>query len=152
MIQVRRLPPEIIVFIGVIFVSSSAIIIRLSSAHPVIIAAYRMGFSSLLMLPFVFHRRGSFSALKRRDFLLCLVSGVFLALHFWSWITGLTYTSVAAGTVLVNTHPIFVVAASWLILKEKSSFRSVIFMIAALGGSILLAFGGGNGSPGEIRG
>ena len=146
-------PPELVVFIGVLFTSTSAILIRFSNAQPVVIAVFRMGFSSLLMFPLVFLRDGGtlggkfkeFKVLTWKDFLLCLISGVFLALHFWSWITSLSYTSVAAGTVLVNIHPIFVVIASWLILKESSTFRAIVFMAAALGGSIILALSGGDG-------
>jgi len=146
-----RIPPELVVFIGVVFVSSSAILIRFSHAQPVVVAAYRMGFSAVLMIPFMFGRRKEFAALTGKDFFLCVMSGIFLALHFWSWITSLSYTSVAAGTVLVNTHPIFVVLASWLVLKEKSTSKSILFMTAALGGSIVLALDGGGGGAGDGR-
>ena len=74
--------------------------------------------------------------------LLSILSGVILSLHFSAWITSLSYTSVASSTVLVTTHPIIVAVAGFFILGERLSWRATLFMVAALGGSIVLVIGG----------
>ena len=74
--------------------------------------------------------------------LLSLVSGVFLALHFAFWISSLSYTSVASSTVLVTTHPIIVGLLGFLLLGEHLSLRGVLAMLGALGGSVVLVWGG----------
>ncbi|MCF7928903.1 MAG: DMT family transporter [Spirochaetales bacterium] len=149
---------EVFVFTAVFFVSLSAILIRLSHAEPILIAFYRMAFSTLLMLPLLgapgtrgnTRRKDIFRGLSGRDWILCTLSGVFLALHFWSWVTSLFHTTVAEATVLVNIHPVLVMAGGILILKETITRRALLYMLIAFGGSILLALSGaGNPSGGQ---
>src|SRR5438552_14044986 len=47
---------------------------------------------------------------------LMTLSGVLLALHFWSWIASLRFTAVASSVVLVSLKPVFAwrLAAAWL--------------------------------------
>ncbi len=45
-------------------------------------------------------------ALDRRSWLLCATAGIFLALHFATWIPSLTMTTVATSTALVATQPV----------------------------------------------
>ncbi|MFW6355838.1 MAG: DMT family transporter [Spirochaetota bacterium] len=144
-----RLKPQFVVAIGVVFTSLSAILIRLSTAPPLAIATYRMLFTTLLVLPlFAIERSRSASRpTKRSAVLLSVASGGFLALHFALWITSLSYTSVASSTVLVTTHPIIVALVGFLLLGERLSLRGVLSMLAALGGSVMLVWGGfGNGA------
>lgn len=156
----NRLPgPRLAVLVGVAFTSTSAILIRLCGAPPLAIAAYRMIFSALLMLPAMLLTlrreepgRAAPGRPSRRDLLWCLLSGFFLALHFASWITSLSYTTVANATVLVNTHPIFIVAASALLFKERPRPLSLVFVLAALAGSVLLAVEPGASAGGSLLG
>ncbi|HUX14497.1 MAG TPA: DMT family transporter, partial [Spirochaetia bacterium] len=158
--QPLRTPtPRIAVLVAVLFTSSSAILIRLSNAPPLAIAAWRMTLSALLMLPAMLWTMrvdrpavGGTRRLTGKDVGWCIASGFFLALHFASWITSLSYTSVAAATVLVDTHPIFVVALSAIFLKERIRRVSLGLVLVALMGSVLLAIDSGNGSRGTIYG
>src|SRR5207247_7255822 len=47
---------------------------------------------------------------------LTLLSGLLLAIHFWSWIASLRFTTVASSVVLVSLKPVFAwgLAAAWL--------------------------------------
>src|SRR5882762_8408686 len=47
---------------------------------------------------------------------LMMLSGLLLALHFWSWIASLRFTTVASSVVLVSLKPVFAwgLAAAWL--------------------------------------
>jgi len=151
--------PRILVLIGVLFTSSSAILIRLSDAPPLATAAYRMLFSALLVLPPFIRREhagGSsstepeLSGIAVQDLLLCVASGLFLAVHFALWITSLSYTTVASATVLVSTHPIFILIASVVFLRERPDRLTIILVAVAFAGSVLLGMnvgGTGNGSP-----
>jgi len=149
------LPPILVVSAGVVFTSFSAIFIRLSSAPPLVIAAYRMWFTTILLSPLLIRelarivqtlpanpRSESEQAARPPVVLLSVISGVFLSLHFATWITSLSYTSVASSTVLVTTHPIIVAFAGFFILGERMSWRATLFMVAALGGSVVLVIGG----------
>jgi len=62
-----------------------------------------------------------------------------LAIHFASWITSLEYTSVASSVVLVTTTPLWVSLLAPLFLGEKNSHLTVIGMIIALVGGVVIA-------------
>lgn len=135
--------PRVVVVLGVLFVSSSAILIKFSTAPALVIASYRMSFTVLLMLPSLVP--GGVRQLRevgRKDLLLAVASGVFLALHFATWITSLKHTSVASATILVNTHPVFIVILGFLLFRERLTRRGVTWMSVALAGTIVLALGG----------
>ena len=147
--------PGAIIAVGIFFTSLSSIIIRLSSAPPLAIASYRMVFATALLLPLVLIEQGRNAEAERhapitstsrkhavRVVLLSVLSGVFLSLHFATWITSLSYTSVASSTVLVSTHPIIVAIAGALILGERIKLRSGIFILLALAGSAVLVWEG----------
>jgi len=128
--QPRRLLPYVVLAAGVLVVSTASILIRLaqSAAVPSLtIAAARLGVASILLLPFgLFRSRSELARLSRRDVALALISGAFLALHFWSWISSLEYTSVASSTALVTTNPLWVGLASVVLFQER--LRSTTFI------------------------
>ena len=128
--QPRRLLPYVVLAAGVLVVSTASILIRLaqSAAVPSLtIAAARLGVASILLLPFgLFRSRSELERLSRRDVALALISGAFLALHFWSWISSLEYTSVASSTALVTTNPLWVGLASVVVFQER--LRSMTFI------------------------
>jgi drug/metabolite transporter (DMT)-like permease len=75
-----------------------------------------------------------------------LLSGVFLAAHFLSWIPSLFLTTVAASTTLVNIHPIVMLLLSRS-LGERINKATVVGVSVATVGAILITF-----SPGGLLG
>lgn len=133
-----------------VFTAFSAIFVRLSDAPPLVIATYRMGFTTLFLAPvFASHARRSRERASRRAVALSVLSGLVLAAHFALWISSLSYTSIASATVLVTTHPILVAILGFLILGEQVSARGALLMLVAVGGGFLLVWEGlgrGDGS------
>lgn len=80
-------------------------------------------------------------AIDGKSFFTCFVSGIFLALHFATWITSIQYTSITSSTVLVNTHTVFIVLGTWFILKEKVPRKAVVSIGITLLGSIIISLG-----------
>ncbi|MFN0070349.1 MAG: DMT family transporter [Chloroflexota bacterium] len=102
---------------AVLAVSSSALFIRIATAPPLVIAAYRMLIVAALLLPVAaIVQRADLSRLNRGDMAKLATAGIFLAAHFGLWTASLQYTSVASSVVLVSTHPILValLEAAWL--------------------------------------
>ncbi|MFC1940149.1 DMT family transporter [Chloroflexota bacterium] len=127
---------------GVISVSFAAIFIRLAEAPPLVIAAYRLCLASLVIVPAAWaHSADELRRISRRNTIMALLSGVFLALHFGLWIASLSYTSVATSVVLVTTTPIFVAIASYFLFQEKLSMQIFLGIIISLIGSILIGYG-----------
>ncbi len=104
----------IAVVIGIVAISTASIFIKLCDAHPLAIAAYRLGLASLFLSPFALSRKRYGEILRGRWNLLFL-TGLFLGFHFIFWIASLKYTSVASSVVIVSTHPIFVALGSHLL-------------------------------------
>jgi drug/metabolite transporter (DMT)-like permease len=108
---------------GVAVVSTASILIRFAHAQGVpslSIAATRLTIAAMVLLPFAWLRaRKEILGLAPRDAGLTLTSGALLAVHFWSWITSLEYTSVASSTVLVTTNPLWVGIASVILLRDR---------------------------------
>lgn len=130
---------------GVLAVSTSAVFIRLAlesaqSSGPgfsLVMAAMRLSIAALLLLP-------AWQALPKTQLQpgawpLALGAGVFLALHFATWITSFSYTSIAASTTLVNTNPIWVALLSWWLFKEKPSGLTLWGIGVAFGGGLVIA-------------
>ena len=128
--------------IGVISVSFAAVFIRLSDAPSLVIAAYRMCLAALILAPFAIKVAGNeLRQISRKNLIMMLLAGGFLALHFGLWIASLSFTSVATSVVLVTATPIFVSVASYLLFKEKLTFKIVLGIAISIGGSVLIGYG-----------
>jgi drug/metabolite transporter (DMT)-like permease len=127
--------------VAIVAVSFGAILIRLAKDVPVLsIAAWRLGISFLVLIPFSW-RKNPLKVMSRRDLLLSVASGVFLTLHFILWISSLRYTSVASSVVLVSTNPIFVALGVRFVFKESLSRTLVVATLLSVGGAALIGWG-----------
>jgi len=134
--------PHLAVVLSVLAVSFGSIFIKAADAPPLIVAVYRLGFTVLLLAPVTLVTSWQeLRTMRRRDFLLACGAGLLLALHFATWITSLSYTSIASSTVLVDMHPLFAIAGGYLFFQEKISVRGMIGAAMALAGSIVIGFG-----------
>jgi len=141
-----RLPPfnpYIAVVIGVISVSTSAILVKLATEAPAaIIANYRLLFAVIIMLPIIIVKYcHEFKMIDKKNWLLSTLAGVFLAAHFILWFESLNYTSVASSVVLVTLQPIFAFLGTYLFFNERFSPGAVISMVIALFGSVIISWG-----------
>ena len=137
------LPPAAAMTIGIFAASTSSVLIRYAQqdADSLAIATYRLGLASLILIPALAlsPQRSTLKALTRRQWLLSLLSGLFLALHFGTWITSLEYTTVASSVVFVQTTPLFVAVFSPAFLKESAPKRTWIGLALALAGGVVIA-------------
>lgn len=137
-----RILPFLVLGVGVAVVSFAAILIRFAHAEgasSLTIAAVRLGLAAALLAPFAWLRHGAeILRLGKRELALCVLSGVFLALHFWTWITSLEYTSIASSTALVTTNPLWVGLASALLLRERPGRAALAGIALTIAGSLLI--------------
>lgn len=140
----------LILVVGVFAISMAAIFIRLAIASSGIqnigfslfIAASRLTIASLILLPA--WRNLQPTQLTPGAIQYGLAAGVCLAIHFATWITSLSFTSIAASTTLVTTNPVWVAILSWLWYKEKPTKPTIIGIAIAFTGGILIASGDTN--------
>jgi drug/metabolite transporter (DMT)-like permease len=134
-------PPLLAVFFGILAASTAAIFIRYAQndAPSLAIAAWRLSLATFVLAPLALtRRRVELSSLGRREAGQALLSGLFLALHFATWITSLEYTTVASSVVLVSTTPLWVALLSPFTLREPVTRLRVVGMLVALAGGIIV--------------
>jgi drug/metabolite transporter (DMT)-like permease len=115
--------------------------VRLSHAHPLAIAIWRLGFS-LIIIAIALVATGSWRQWRRLDrtgTMIAVGAGAMLALHFWTWNASIAFTTVAASVVLVNTQPAMValLSAGWL--REPPTQRQWIGIAIAMAGAFVVA-------------
>jgi drug/metabolite transporter (DMT)-like permease len=119
---------------------SSIFIAKLESVPPIVIAFYRMAFATAMLAPAAIAlKRDEIAALGKRDFAMLALGGLFLAVHFGAWITSLKLIPISTSVVLVNSHPLFVVFASYFFLGETPSRRSLSGTLVGLGGMMIIS-------------
>lgn len=138
-----RIASGVVLAVGIIAVSTASIFIRYAQveAPSLVIATYRLAVASLVLVPIASRRRqGELRNLRAADWWLAIASGVFLALHFATWITSLEYTTVASSVVLVSTSPLWVAVAARLLLHERLTRNAILGLIMAVAGGIVIGF------------
>lgn len=126
---------------GVSAISAAAIFIRMADAPGVSTALWRSIFSAVMMGAITgigFALKPRRLALGHREVMVCGLGGVFLGLHFWSWMTSLEYTTVASSVLFVTMNPIFVGLLSPLITKDRMTWRLWAGILLAVGGSLVV--------------
>lgn len=133
---------KVIIILGVVGTAFSAILVRYSDAPSTVLVFYRMLFSVLMLSPVVaVSHRKEFLQIQLRELGRCIVSGIFLGIHFLCYFQSLQYTSIAASVVLVNTEVFFVALGGLLFLREKISGFGWISIIITFVGSMIVALG-----------
>lgn len=144
----RRTVPFVLA-IGVLSVSCGSIFVRLSrdaaglggAGYSLVMCAARLTLASLLLVPMwrsvpTFRNHGA-------AFRASLLAGVFMGVHFATWITSLAWTSIAASTTLVTTTPIWVSLFSWLFWAERPSRFTLLGIVVALAGGVVIGLSQG---------
>ena len=140
-----------LVWLAVFFVSTASLFVRWSNAPSLVLAAYRKSFVTLLLIPAVFgspERRRELRSLTKGTVLWCLLSGTFLAIHFWTYFLSVNNTTVTASQVLVGTEVLFVALVMALTGRERYGVWGKAGIAVALLGALLVAYTPGGFSAG----
>ncbi len=137
----------LLLIVAILAVGPSSVLIRLAGVPPISMALYRLLTATVTIGLIVLIRgRRDLIGIDARAFGLSVVSGIFLALHFGSWISSLDHTSVVNSVLIVTTQPVFAALLGMWYLREK--LRPAVFAAIALalaGGAII---SGGNPQAG----
>ena len=97
--------------VAVIAVSLSGPLMAAMVVPPLAIAFWRNAFATVALAPAaVTGRREELAGLRGARLGSVLLAGVALAVHFATWVTSLTLTSVASATALVTLQIVWIVA------------------------------------------
>src|SRR5207244_81937 len=157
------MPPLLVLIVAVLATTYAGPIVRFATAPAVAIAFWRL----TLVLPVTGALAGwewstehravpsgapGRTAAPRSVLPLMTLSGVLLALHFWSWIASLRFTTVASSVVLVSLKPVFAwgIAALWL--REQPGRAERWGIVLAVVGASLIGLGDARLSLGALSG
>jgi len=131
----------LILFTGVVIVSSSSIIIRWTGdVPPTVIAFYRVFISFCLLFIYRLTIKKDVHVLIRNWHFHYTLAGIFLAAHFICWIGSLQLTTIANAIFLESIHPLFGIVVSVLFLKEYPQKNVVGSVLIALTGMALIMY------------
>ncbi|SEM88598.1 DMT family transporter [Paenibacillus sp. OV219] len=133
--------PVIPLLIGMLAISFAPILVRYSHAPVSVQGMYRMLFTFVLMLPFGSKQFGDVKHISRKDWLMLILAGIFLALHFLLWMASLTYTSIASSTILLALEPVFVLVGAYFLFRDKANKLAIIGIVIALVGAMGIGSG-----------
>ncbi len=135
--------PMIMIVIGILGISLSAIFVKYSKAPSAVTAGFRLGWTVLLMSPVVWGKkevREELLHVDKKEFALSALSGLFLAIHFVLWFESLQHTSVASSTSIVCTEVIWVALGFCLFLRGTLSKKAVLAIAITFVGSLMIAY------------
>ncbi len=144
----KKIPPMAMVIFAVCMVSYSGPMVKgalNAGATPASVAFVRMLMAGALITPMESYRmkkKGISLRVSKREGLLSVLSALFLAGHYLTWITSLKGTSTFASVALVCTQPLFVAFFSWLLFHETTPRRALPGAALALLGAVTIAVAG----------
>jgi drug/metabolite transporter (DMT)-like permease len=137
----KRPSPAAVLTFSLVGISFAGPLTRLSHSNPLIIAAWRL-MLSLIIVAIALIVTGEWRDWRRlslRDAGFAVLAGLALALHFWAWNASIHLTTIAASVTLVNLQPAFIVAISALFLHEWPSRRQLLGIVVAIAGAMIIA-------------
>jgi len=136
-----RLSPAWVLGFSLVGISFAGPLTRLSNADPLVIAAWRLLFSLVIVSAalLITGEWRDWRRLSLRDAGFAAAAGVALALHFWAWNTSLHLTTIAASVTLVNMQPAFIVAISAVFLREAPTRMQLAGIAIAIAGAMIIA-------------
>jgi drug/metabolite transporter (DMT)-like permease len=140
-----RVAPALVVAVGAI--SFAAIFFRKAApTHPLVAAGVRLTVAALLLMPLAVRarRRGRLPTPVIRS---ACWAGIAYALHFGTWVTSLTMTTVAASVTLVTATPMLLALVGFVTGRDVPERRHVFALLLAAVG--VACIGGADLASGE---
>ncbi|HEY9225667.1 MAG TPA: DMT family transporter, partial [Gemmatimonadaceae bacterium] len=135
------MPASIVLCLALIGISFAGPLVRLSHAHPLAIAIWRLGLALIVIIAalLVTGSWRQWTRLRRIDWFVAIGAGVMLAIHFWTWNASIALTTVAASVVLVNMQPALAAGLSAAWLREPPTTRQLVGIGIAMVGAFVVA-------------
>lgn len=146
--NLSKINPKLLLFLGVVGVSLSAIFVKYSSAPSLVTATYRLAWTVAILIPLSLKK--SLPEIKRftkEEVFAAIAAGILFALHFTLWFESLKHTTIASSTVLVDTDVIFAAIGFCIFMHGRIPKKGIIAIgVTVCGGIITALAGGGEGT------
>ena len=123
-----------VLHLAVMLFGLAGVIGKYVSLPAIIITFGRVFFSSLFLLILVLIKKEKIKLATKQDYILIIMAGVIMAIHWFTFLQTIQMSTVAIGTITFSTFPLFVTFLEPLIYKERLRVKDVIAaMIMFLG-------------------
>ena len=139
----------VLILVAISFLALGGIFVKLSALPPINTGFYRILFALPFLAPFVLK---DVRNLARKDLIIVILSGVFLAGDLILWHISFNYTTVANANLLANLVPFTIIPISFFVFKEKISKYFLGGLIITLAGVAVLMAGKIKPSPSNFIG
>lgn len=142
----------IIALIGLAAVSHAVIFIRLADPMPALaLAIIRVGLATIIFAPLAVWglRRRPKGLPQSGTILLCCAAGIFLALHFATWIEAVQRVSIAQSALLVSLAPLWIAVAQAFMGQGWPHRDVVIGMVLCVVGMTFIGWDGVSDPSGD---
>ncbi len=127
---------------GIFLCSTSVILIKANSVHPVLLSGYRLVIAAAILSPFFLRAYQAHKvSFPLKKFKSTLFPAVILAIHFMSWTVGARSTIAANGSLIVNLVPIAMPVVLYFTVREVVNRGEIGGTLLSLAGVFLLAGG-----------
>ena len=126
----RRATDALLLVTAIVAVSTSAPLVREAAAPALTISLWRTTLGAAATAPVVALRQRT--RLDRRERRLIVAAGLVLAAHFATWVSSLSYTSVASAVTLVSTQPVWAAFLSRQTVHRRVWTGIAVAMVGAV--------------------
>ncbi|MCL2322177.1 MAG: EamA family transporter [Oscillospiraceae bacterium] len=127
------------IHLSVFLFGFSALFARFIGQSALVITFGRVLFSSIFLAILILVSKQNLRVEIKKDALLFIVTGINLAVHWFSFIESIRVSNVAVGTVTFSTFPVFIAFFEPLMFKEKLQVKAVICALIMLFGVAVVA-------------
>ena len=112
--------------IAVMLFSISGVVGQFVEIPSVLVAMGRVICSSILLFIIAKVKKESLKLESKKDYILIMLTGAVLAVHWTTFFQSIQVSSVAIGTITFSTFPLFIAFIEPIIFKEKIKMRSIV--------------------------
>jgi len=127
------------IHVAVFLFGFSSLFARLINQNAIIITFGRVFFSFVFLFVFAWLNKLELKLNSKKDYLLIILSGIILAVHWFCFFQSIQLSTVAIGTITFSTFPLFASFLEPVFFREKIKIRTVVCSIVMLAGIFILA-------------
>lgn len=137
--SLSRLFRYILVLVAWLSISSASIIVILSGSSALLCAFWRLFFATLLVVLYSCVTKSVEFVRNLKAALLSVLSGVFLAVHFLSWMESLFYIPVSLSTTIVVLYPLMSMLYETALKVSRPKWSEFLGITIAFCGTVIAA-------------
>jgi len=128
-----------IMMLGMIAAGSAVVFVKIGGVDPFVLASYRQLIAAALLFPlFLRDLKQEAEPFRFSRLRPSILPGIFLALHFITWILGARMIPGGHASVITTMSPVFMPFLLFFLIREKPAVREVLGTILALSGAFFL--------------